>query len=123
MRLLLSSALIVGHIKSVALPANFVLFCFLYRVDQWLHAHVVVGVGLHEVHDIETVLFVFLRVKHSEVVPLRVARGAVVVLQVEVILGVADFDCLAQVAAFKATLKDECIISLSAAVFELVIRL
>ena len=121
-RLLLSSALIVSNINSVALPSDFVLLSLLDRVDQWLHAHVVVGVRLHEVDDVEAVHFIFLCVLHSEVVPLRVALGSVVVLQVEVILGVADLDSLAQVPAFEATLKDECVISLSAAIFELVKR-
>ena len=71
---------------------------------------VVVGVRLHEVDDIEAVNFIFPRVLHSEEVPLSEAICAIVVLQIQVILTVADFDCFAKVCTLKATFEDQSLV-------------
>ena len=67
---------------------------------------VVVAVWLHEVHDVESIDLVLPDVLDSEKVPLRVALCRVISLKVQVILLVADFDDLPQVATLEPALKE-----------------
>ena len=77
--------------KSVTLPPNPRFLSLLDRVDEWLHSMIVIGVRLHQVYDVEPVGGVFARVLHSEEVPLSVAVRPIVILQEEIVFGVADF--------------------------------
>jgi len=84
--------LVVGDVETVSVPALLVLFCAFYAVYQGFHSLIVVAVRLHEINYVETVDSVLARVLDSEVVPLCVAVGSVVVFQIEVILGVSYFN-------------------------------
>ena len=68
---------------------------------------IVIAVGLHEVYDIEAIGHIFPRIFYFEVVPLGVSLGAIVILEVEVVLVVADFDCFSQISRLETTLKEE----------------
>lgn len=74
------------------MPALLVLFCGFDAVYQWFHSLVVVTVRLHQIDDVEAIDFVLARVLHPKIVPLGITVGAVVVFQVEVVLGVSYFN-------------------------------
>lgn len=107
---------------SISLPADFVGFGLLNRIYEWPHAHLVVGIRLHQVDDVKSVNFVFAGVLYAEVVPLRVACRSVIALQVQIVFVVGNLDRSAQVAAFEAALKDQCVIR-DRCLFEFVVRL
>ena len=58
---------------------------------------IVVTVWLHEVDDVEAVGFVFLRVGHTEKVPLGEAIGPIVILEVEIVFRIRLFHSLPEV--------------------------
>lgn len=66
---------------------------------------VIVRIGLHQIYDVETVDLVLPSVLNPEVVPLCLTIVAIVVLEVEVILKIAHFDCLAKISTFETTLE------------------
>lgn len=68
---------------------------------------IVIAVGLHEVHNIEAIGSIFPRIFYFEIVPLGVSLGAIVILEVEVVLVVADFDCFSQISRLETTLKEK----------------
>lgn len=104
---LLSGSLIVCNVLAVALPADSALFRLFHAVDERPHPLVVVRVRLHEVDYIEAVFLIFLCILNSEKVPLGETVGAVVVLEVKVVLRIRNLHGLLQIGTFKATLKDE----------------
>ena len=106
--LLLKSVLEVTNVLSIPVPPNATaLFSFLLGVDEWLHTLVVRTLVLDEIYEVEFVVDALLHVGHSEVVPLGVGGGAVVVLQDHVVLILSDLDCSAKVSRLKPTFEDE----------------
>jgi len=103
--LLFSRALVVSNVVAVTVPPLLVLLRFFDAVDQRLHPHVVVAVGLHHVNEIEPIRFVFPRIMNSEEIPLRVGASSVVVLQEQVVLRVRNFDDSSQVTRLKSRFK------------------
>lgn len=83
---------------------------------------VVVGVRLHQVYDIESVDLVFPCVLDPKEVPLSEPVRAIVVLKKQVVFKVVDLHGLAQVRAFKSTLKHKSLV-LSNGLLEFVVGL
>jgi hypothetical protein len=66
---------------------------------------IVVGIWLHEVDDIKAVDFVLPCIFYLKIVPLGEAICAIVILEVQIVFRVTDFDSFPQVSALKSTLE------------------
>lgn len=84
------------------MPTDLRGLSLLSAVDERLHTLVVVTVGLHQVNDIEAVGFIGSRVADFEEIPLCVAVSSVVILKVQIVLTISDFNCPSEVARFKS---------------------
>ena len=87
----LTGTLVIGNIKAISLPADSIFFSFLDRVDQRLHALVIVRVGFHQIDNVESVNLIFACVLDSEEVPLGKAIGAIIVFKKQIVLKIIDF--------------------------------
>mmetsp|Transcript_13579 Transcript_13579/g.23115 ORF Transcript_13579/g.23115 Transcript_13579/m.23115 type:complete len:356 (-) Transcript_13579:44-1111(-) len=106
--LLLERVLVVADVFAVAVPANTAAgLGLLLGVDEGLHALVVGALGLDEVDEVELVLGVLARIGDPEVVPLRVGRRVVVVLEDEVVLVLPDLHRPPQVPRLEPALEHQ----------------
>ena len=53
---------------------------------------IIVTVWFHEVDNVEAVYFVLLSILHSEVVPLSEAIGTIIILEIEIIFRIRNFN-------------------------------
>ena len=105
--LFLTGGLVVRDIETVTVPADLLGFGLLGTVDERLHTLVIVAVRFHQVDNVEAVSAVGPRIAYPEEIPLSVAVSAIVILKVQIVLTVRNFDCTSQVSRFKSRLKNE----------------
>lgn len=86
--------LVVADVFAVTVPANTSTLGRLFvRVEQWFLPLIIRTVGFYQINDIEFVLYTFARVCYTEVEPLGIRCGLVIVLQDKIISVVSHVNC------------------------------
>ena len=95
--ILCATSLIVSDILAVTVPPLPGFLSIQNRVHKRAHALAVGAVRFHEIDYIEAVSLVLSGVLHTEVIPLRIAVSAIIILQIKFIVKGAHFDRLAKI--------------------------
>lgn len=109
--LFLERILEVANVLSISVPSDtlaIITLCHLLGVDQRFHALVVRTLRFHQIHKIELVSCEFLSVLDSEVEPLCVCSGVMIVLEDQVVFILPYLDSPPQVSRLKSTLEYKC---------------
>jgi hypothetical protein len=102
--LLFKSIWEVANVCSVTVPtisSSFVLLSFFLGVKQWFHSLVIRTFWLDKIDNIELISCEFLDILHSEVEPLSVCGGIVIILQDQVIFILSNFNSSSQITGFE----------------------
>lgn len=100
--------LVVSNILAFSLPSKLAaLSRVLQGVNQRSHTFGVGRIGFHKIAEIESVRLILPGVLYPEVVPLREALRAVVILKEQIVLEWPDLHRLPEVAALEPGLEDE----------------
>ncbi len=98
----------VDDVVSSTEPASFISRMLLLTVNHDLHSHIMQGIRLAEVHDIEFHLHVLGRIRDLKEEPLGVAIGVNIILQQEVILFIVLLVGDAEVPTLETRFEEEC---------------
>jgi hypothetical protein len=85
--------LVVADVGANAVPPRLVLLKQILTIRQYSHTLVIQTIRFSQIDYVEPDLLTFPRVRNPEKVPLCVTVGIDVVLENEVVLIFADFDC------------------------------
>ena len=108
----LHCVLVVADILAVAIPAYSTWFCcFFDRIDERLLPLVIRAIGFYQIYYVEFVSNVLAYVVHFEVVPLRVACRAIIVLQYQIVGVITTAQCSPKISCLEPAFKDERIVT------------
>lgn len=99
--------LVVGDVVASSVPADIVVGCVEFGVEERHHAVVEQAVALHEVDQVERVFPASPCVANFEVEPLGEAASRIVWLENELVLAAVDLNCFLEVARLKPRFENE----------------
>ena len=101
---LLKRILEVANILTIPVPANalsIVAVRHFLGVEERFHALVVGALRLDQIHKVELISCEFLDILHSEIEPLSVCCGIMIILQDQVIFILSNFNSSSQITRFE----------------------
>ena len=103
--------LVVANVGAISIPTyslTIVRIGFFHRIKQRLHALIIRTFRLDQIDDVEFICCVLSHVLHSEVEPLSVCGGVVIIFENEIVLVLADSVGTFEITRFEATFKYQC---------------